>query len=127
MRTLALIALVLGLAACQPAGSPLPATAPAPGGVEAFATLAPLGSFEWHAAPAYTRNAALRHRAAALLRGGRITKAQAVEVLRRTDRVRTLLDSAVTLDTGQQPDQAAARLAAARLELDATAALLEDK
>ena len=122
----------LALAGCgAPPAPPAPvdllASAPSSGAVEAFATLAPLGSFEWHAAPTYTRTAAARHRAAALLRDGRITRDQAIEVLRQTDQARRLLDEAVTQDADRQAVEAAASLASARAALAVAETILEGR
>ena len=58
-------------------------------------TLATVGTFEYEAAPDFTRLAASRLRAASLLRNGRITAAQASEVQTVADQVRSLLDRAV--------------------------------
>lgn len=129
MRTHALLLVTgaLALAGCQPSASGLATPAPAGNSVMAFATLAPLGSFEWHAAPVYTRNAALRSRAAGLLRAKRITQAQARAVLAGTDRVRQLLDHAVALDAGKQSAAAATDLGQARAQLAAAQTIIEGR
>jgi hypothetical protein len=65
------------------------------GGVYMAASLAPLGSFEWVAAPRYTELATVRHNAAVKLRKGQISVEQAEAVQARADGVRKLLDAAV--------------------------------
>lgn len=125
VRTVFALAL-LALAGCQPAAPPL-ATAPPPRGVEVFATLAPLGSFEWRAAPTYTRNAVLRHRAAVLLNDQRITVAEATRIQASADGVRRLLDQAVRLDAGQDSAAALAVLAKAVADLAAAEHSLEGR
>lgn len=104
MRLIRLIALsaVLGLlAACvtEQVAQPLEASAAATDdGSYSAATLAPLGSFEWKIAPSYTRNALVRHNTAKALRKQEITLAVASNVLKATDRARTLLDNAIAAD-----------------------------
>ena len=107
--------------------APLISAAPVARGVQFFGTLAPLGSFEWQIAPAYTRNAALRHRAAALLDARRITIEQAREVLTHTDRARMALDAAVKLDARGHTDGRAAALGDAARNLQHAEAILKDK
>ena len=65
------------------------------GAVAIFATLAPLGSFEWQVAPRYTALAAARHNAAVRLRKGLITVDQAQQVQADADATRKLLDASV--------------------------------
>ena len=60
-------------------------------GVNAAATLS-WGPLEDALAPAYTRLAITRQRAARLLRDGRISKVQALQVLQHTDDARAKLD-----------------------------------
>jgi len=59
------------------------------------ATLAPYGSFEFVAAPSYTKLASTRSSAAAALRKREITIGQAQEIQKRADEVRLLLDEAL--------------------------------
>lgn len=61
----------------------------------AAATLAPAGSFEFKAAPAYTQLIMKRHRAEYLLKYGQISKSFAISVQTRADAVRKLLDQAI--------------------------------
>lgn len=88
-------AVLVASAAVSAADSSISAKAESGDGAFVSATLAPFGSFEWVAAPRYTRNAVVRHNAARALRGKKITVAKAQEVLRTTDEVRALLDQAV--------------------------------
>jgi len=64
-------------------------------GLSVAATLASYGSFEWHAAPLYTRVALARRSAATALRKGDVTVGEAEHVQRTADRVRALLDAAL--------------------------------
>lgn len=96
MRILIAIAAALTLAACAtPAPAPPATLAPAPGraAVVAAATLS-WGPFEDLLAPAYTRNAVVRQRAARALDAGRISVEQARQVLHHTDAARADLDAA---------------------------------
>lgn len=122
-----LIALSLTACATQQSATPLMGATPPSRGSQAFATLAPLGSFEWRAAPYYTRNAALRHRAAALLDARRISVADARDLLNRTNSVRGLLDAAVAMDVRGNTDGAAGALGDAGRWLDEAEALLKGK
>lgn len=96
MRT-ALIAVLIAIGmtvtvtACTTvAPPPLAATGTAsPAG---FATLALWGEWESDLAPAYTRLAVLRHRAARMLDARRIDVAVAIAVQAEADRARNLLD-----------------------------------
>lgn len=91
-----LAALLLGACATQPTAqqiatdlSPAAATSASYGA----ATLS-WGPLEDELAPAYTRNAMIRHRAARAVTRGEITRAQAIAVLRFTDEARESLDIA---------------------------------
>jgi hypothetical protein len=64
------------------------------GGMFAVATLAPWGSFEHEAAPAYTRLAVARRLTANRLDAGRITVSQARRVQDAADAARAALDAA---------------------------------
>jgi hypothetical protein len=90
----------VALIACrQQAPAALEATPPADDATELFAeaTLAPVGSFEYQAAPLYTRNAANRHKAAVQLRHHRITAEEAQLAQNKADQIRLLLDRAIAL------------------------------
>lgn len=90
---LSLVIAALALAACATAPeAPLPA-ARGLSGSYAAATLS-WSPLEDALAPAYTRNAMLRERAARALTRGQITKARAIAVLEHTDRARAALDDA---------------------------------
>lgn len=65
------------------------------GDVYVVGTIASVGSFEWDAAPTYTRLAVLRHAAAKNLRKGAITIGQASVVQVRADKARSLLDKSL--------------------------------
>lgn len=112
------------VAGCASTPAPLPialqAEAKSVGGYSAFATLAPLGSFEWQVAPSVTRLSALRHNAARQFRKGGISQALAVEVLNRTDAARGALEAAVAADAKKQTTVAQQKAAeAARIILEA--------
>lgn len=59
------------------------------------ATLASLGTIEWHAAPSYTKLALLRQRAARRLNDGRISVETARHVQATADKARGSLDHAL--------------------------------
>lgn len=117
-------ALALGACASQPA-PPTLAGSGAASGIVLFGTLAPAGSFEWQAAPAYTALAALRHRAARELRRGRIDAGTARETQRRADAVRRDLDSALAIERAGDRTMAGALLAAAARALKDAETYLE--
>lgn len=125
------IAVILGVlalaavACATPASSPIQGAAHPNTGIELIGTLAPLGSFEWKAAPTYTQNAALRRRAAGLLRAGRIDVAAAQRVQERADLVRSRLDQALAAEQARQNERAEQLLDQARAELVAAATELE--
>lgn len=108
MKNLFVAVLALGLAACamqapQRAAVSLEAEHTTSGiNTYAIGTLAPLGSFEWKAAPAYTRLAVLRHNAAVSLRAGRINVDDAETIQSRADHIRSLLDAAIKADAQHQ-------------------------
>lgn len=103
---LAVLVAAIALAACAaPPPAPLEARGAARG-VEIFATLAPVGTVEWRAAPTFTQLAAMRRRAAILLDRGRISVQVAVEVQAAGDVIRQLLDQA--LAAGVAKDEARA-------------------
>jgi len=128
MKKLLLVMAVSLLAACgslQTQQPPTPLEANARSGFDTFAagTLAPIGSFEWQAAPTYTQNAVLRHNAARALQKGSITLETAEEIQKRTDRVRELLDAAVKADALKMKE-AVLLLESAKQKLGAAQALL---
>ena len=121
--TLATAALLAGCATTPP---PTPIAASGRGQIAGFASIAQWGTWEAELAPAYTRAAALYHRNAARLEGGRISRATAI---RAHDLVSQALDnlnaSRRSLAPEPTPTQRA-HLAEARSLLDRAAALLED-
>jgi hypothetical protein len=70
------------------------------------ATLASFGSFEFEAAPAFTRLASFRHRSAALARSGDIGVATLEQAISDGDRARVLLDKALAADRAHNSPQA---------------------
>lgn len=119
-----LIAIGMTLSACTTvAPPPLAATGTAtPAG---FATLALWGEWESDLAPAYTRLAVLRHRAARLLDARRIDVAVAIAIQAEADRARNLLDDSrrgnsktPTPRQRQQLADAIAAIAAAETRLE---------
>lgn len=90
-KTLIAIAAAVALAACaSPVVTPIKAAAPA--SVSGFATLAVFGTWEMELAPAYTRLAAARHRAARALDAGHIDVDTAEVIQQSADQARRLLD-----------------------------------
>lgn len=65
------------------------------GGLFMAGTLAPLNSFEFKAAPAYTRLASIRRTAAVALRKGSISVDRAEAIQASADKARSLLDRSV--------------------------------
>lgn len=100
IRNLSLLAVGLLLCACaQVATQPLPAPAQDSADTTfAVATLASIGSFEYEAAPAFTRNAALRHRSAALARAHKIDVDTLKQAIENCDRARAQLSAALKAD-----------------------------
>jgi hypothetical protein len=118
-------ALLLGLTACSTAPTPAPLAASARGSISGFATLATFGTWEMQLAPAYTRLASIRHRAAAKLDARQITAATALAVQAQADQARAALDRSRRTDAGEPtPDQRAALAEALRF-IDETQSLLE--
>jgi len=94
MRTLiTLAAAALMIVGCGAGGS-LEGTSRQDQGPIVVATLAPFGSFEWRAAPVYTRLALLRKQTARRLNRGEITVDTGIEVQAQADSARGSLDSA---------------------------------
>jgi len=90
----------------------------------AVATLAPIGSFEWQAAPAYTKLAMMRHNAAKALRKGEISVEDAIEVQNAADAIRAVLDAAVNDDVAGRREDATRKLLKAGLQLVAAETLI---
>lgn len=88
---LLLVAVALALASAAFA-TPSPVTATATASVVGFATAAPWGTWQAELAPAYTRLAALRHRAARALEARSISVSVAIEIQARSDLARSFLD-----------------------------------
>ena len=82
----------LAIAGCNSSG--LESRPSSDQGSYAVATLAPFGSFEWRAAPVYTRLAVLRKQTARRLNRGEIRVETAIEVQSQADSVRGNLDAA---------------------------------
>lgn len=117
-----LIALAAALMAACTSPAPIqPIEAIAQGKVVGFGTLADFGSWEFELAPAYTRLAVLRHRAARQLDERRIALPTAMAVQDLADRARALLDlsrrgNAMQPTVGQREQFAAARVLIADAE-----------
>lgn len=110
MSRILILAIALALSACATPPSSLEAGARS--NVAGFATLAVWGEWESDLAPAYTRLAVVRHRAARLLTDGRIGVDTAIAVQKSADEARALLDQSrrgnAKAPTAQQRDQLAA-------------------
>jgi hypothetical protein len=117
MRALNLIALACLISACAtPPPTALETRSASPARIVGFATLAPVESFEWRAAPTFTALAQLRHNAARELTAGRIDLATAKSIQARADMARTLLDNALTADReGRKEDADSHLIGATRL------------
>lgn len=130
MRFILCALLALGLAACGSAPEKTQALMGAAqvDPIESFAvgTLAPIGTFEYKAAPAYTKLAMLRHNAAKKLRAGDITVQAAIDLQTAADGVRALLDAAVRDDAQGRNDAATTKLIAAGVQLFAAESALEN-
>lgn len=92
-------ALAVGLAVIL-AGCGSPALQPAPqqSAFTGFATLGTSGTFEWTAAPAWTRLAQLRHNAARALNKKQISVVNAKAIQARADQARAFLEDAAATD-----------------------------
>lgn len=123
MRALLILIAAALLAAC--ALAPVqPIQAAAQGKVAGFGTLADFGSWEFELAPAYTRLAVLRHRAARQLDERRIALDVAVTVQDLADRARALLDLSRRGNAKQPTLEQRAQLSAAVLLIADAEALL---
>lgn len=107
MWKLILVAVVMVLAGCGTMGA-TPALQPAPvkTAFVGFATLASVNTFEWQAAPTWTRLAALRHNAARALGKQQITVDAAKSIQARADLARSFLDKATAADKRGNRNQA---------------------
>ena len=119
---LAIAALLGGCATSQPF---TPVAATSRGTVTGFATIAQWGTWEMELAPAYTRVAALAHRAAAELDSGRLNAAVGERVRDLLRQAKDSLDASRRTGTDGPTDGQRELLAAARRHLDAAASLLE--
>lgn len=116
--------LAFSLSACA-TSPPTPLTATASSQTAGFATLALWGTWESELAPAYTRLAALRHRAARALQDGRIPVATAVEIQAAADEARSKLDASRRGHAAAPTAEQRALLAEARYALYQAERLLE--
>jgi hypothetical protein len=114
MRIVFALLIALFIDGCaSPGPVPLSGATPAhPPQLVAFATLAEKGTFSEAVAPAITRLALQRHRAAALLREGRITVDTAKEVQAQADQARALLETVYRSRTATPEARAALAQAA---------------
>lgn len=106
MRLFFLTLFAVLIAGC--ATTPIESARPArDAGTFAVATIAPFGSFEFEAAPAYTRLAVARRLAARRLSDGRMTVEHAIAVQAAADDARRALDAAAA--AASSGDRAGAR------------------
>ena len=119
-----LIAMVFALAACSSV-PPVPLKAVGQSSFSGFATLALWGEWESELAPAYTRLAAVRHRAARQLDAGKVDVATAISVQQSADRARVLLDDSRRGDTKTPTLLQRAQLAEAQRLIASAEKLLE--
>ena len=124
MRALFIALLALVMVACS-TPQPIPITAKASGSVAGFATLARFGTYEMELAPAYTRLASLRHRAARDLEASRITVDIAIAVQALADQARRHLDDARRGDLVTPTPEQRRQLQDAVLLMDKIETLLE--
>lgn len=103
-----LLTTLLVLSGCAAPSTPI--AAQSSGGTAVFGTLAAFGTFEMALAPAYTRLAVLRHKAAGALRDKRIGTQQAVDVQDMADTARRYLDEAHRLTLDGKPNDEAKRM-----------------
>jgi len=124
MRALIIvIALVISACASPP---PVALSAANQGSVSGFATAAFWGSWEFETAPAYTRLAALRHRAARAYLAGRIDVATARIIQGEADLARTALDASHRGKSPEPTSQQRAQLADAVAAIERAERLLEN-
>lgn len=114
MRILLLVLATLVASACA---APLPSTfdgkASAGGGIQLYGTLAPVGSFEWKAAPAFTKLEMFRRRSIIFLDADRITAGVMRWSIARADEIRKKLDDAAAADRAGEGAKAERLLAEA--------------
>ena len=96
LRAIFALLLAVTVAGCASPGAMQPV--PHRTGFTGFATLANVGTFEWTAAPTWTRLAQLRHNAARALTNKTISVDVAKNVQARADLARSLLDQANAAD-----------------------------
>lgn len=125
MRRLLIAAAAALLASCAAAPEPQLQAQGRGRVVIGAATLASIGTFEWTAAPAYTRLALLRQRAASRLDAKRITVDQARQVQAIADKARGRLDDAMSAHT-RNPEVAARELAGAQSLIEQGEAILKE-
>jgi len=121
---MSLMALALGACTTNPLqGEARPARS---GGVFAVATVAPWGTFEHEAAPAYTRLAVALRVTSNRLTTGRITASQARTVLSTAEATKAVLDAArARADRGDR-EGARVDLADALVQVDAVEQLVRE-
>lgn len=119
-----LIALAFAMAACT-AVPQTPIKAAGQGNITGIATLALWGGWESELAPAYTRLAAVRHRAARLLNADKIDVDTAIAVQQTADQARVLLDQSRRGQAKTPTDQQRAQLANAQRLIAIAESLLE--
>lgn len=119
---IAIAAVILAACSTAPPQPNVPLTADAPTGEKTTAwiatgTLAEVGSPEWHLAPLYTRNAAIRTLAARRLKQERITVDTARRIQALADEARKLIDASrdATIRTQNTPRIAALQDEATKL------------
>lgn len=121
MRYMIPLLAALALSAC--AGmTPAQIAGSTQAGLYAAATIARVGTVDEQLAPAYTRNALVRQRAARALETGRIDVGTARAVLAQTDAARAALDAA---RSSTAPALATAHLTVARHHIAAAEKLME--
>lgn len=121
-----IIAAAFALSACSTAPN-VPLQAAGQSRIAGFATLAVWGAWESDLAPAYTRLAVLRHRAARALEARMITVDTAVAIQKTADQARSLLDASRRGDAKEPTLLQRAQLAEAQRLLGTAETLLEQR
>lgn len=124
-KTILALAIAALLAGCATTPPPTPIAASARGSISGHATLALWGTWEMELAPAYTRVAALSHRAAAALDAGRLNAAVGERVRDLLRQAKDALDASRRAGTAAPTTDQRELLAIAQRRLDAAASLLE--